>query len=294
MNYPAEEPCQADISYSFRDRRVTQMRPVVTGLYRQQLKTRQAGRALTVGHWMLEAYPVEAGAIEYHHGGRPCRRPRAANTIHLYRPGFVMREDTRNAAQPFREICFRFRGADICGLDAPAAAAGGCACFHDRQRQAITLMNEAADACLARGEKSFWIVQALFHRCLDLLTGAGAPVAPGTWRLESDASPEELFIEKTEAYMRRNIAGRIRNRDIAAFLNISESGFNHRFRQLTGAPPNARLLEMRIELARNMLRKGARLREIAAATGFRHECHLSRTFKRLTGLSPRDLQHGRK
>lgn len=51
---------------------------------------------------------------------------------------------------------------------------------------------------------------------------------------------------------------------------------------------NARL-RMRIEFAKTLLLKGQTLKAIAAETGFCDPFHLSKTFKQVTGHSPRQF-----
>lgn len=79
----------------------------------------------------------------------------------------------------------------------------------------------------------------------------------------------------------------IRLHDLAAQLGLSETYFSHAFKASTGIPPSRWQMEARIRKIKELLGEGrATLAEIAASTGFSDQAHLTRTFKRLVGLTP--------
>jgi AraC family transcriptional regulator len=58
-------------------------------------------------------------------------------------------------------------------------------------------------------------------------------------------------------------------------------------RQLT---PHQYVIQQRVERANQLLQKGElSLAEIALACGFAHQGHLNRHFKRLTGVTPKEI-----
>jgi AraC-like DNA-binding protein len=77
-------------------------------------------------------------------------------------------------------------------------------------------------------------------------------------------------------------------------MKVSESSLNHRFKNDTGISPIARLIEIRMEFAKSLLLKGEKLTTIADMTGFHDEYHLSKTFKKQIGLSPRAFKNKQK
>lgn len=79
----------------------------------------------------------------------------------------------------------------------------------------------------------------------------------------------------------------IRLHDLASLLGLSETYFSHAFKASTGVPPLRWQMETRIGKVKELLaRDGASLTEIAAITGFSDQAHLTRSFKRLVGVTP--------
>jgi AraC-like DNA-binding protein len=76
-------------------------------------------------------------------------------------------------------------------------------------------------------------------------------------------------------------------RDVAARLGLSRSRFEHLFRDETGRAFRTALREVRLLLARNLLRDPSlRIKEVACTCGYRSVPSFSREFKRRFGRSP--------
>ncbi|AKM44416.1 helix-turn-helix domain-containing protein [Burkholderia contaminans] len=76
--------------------------------------------------------------------------------------------------------------------------------------------------------------------------------------------------------------------DVASACGLSRSYFVKAFHQTTGLPPHRWLIVQRVERAKEwMLDPSLPLSTIADACGFADQSHFSRTFTRLTGVSPR-------
>ncbi len=75
---------------------------------------------------------------------------------------------------------------------------------------------------------------------------------------------------------------------LAGVAGFSPSHFTSLFRRATGLAPHQFLMERRVERARVLL-SGTRLpiSEVAVLAGFADQSHLTRTFKRLAGVTPR-------
>ncbi len=75
--------------------------------------------------------------------------------------------------------------------------------------------------------------------------------------------------------------------DMAARVGVSESQLLRAFRQTTGETPHAYLVRLRLEAARDLLRRSrASLAAVAAEVGFADQSHMTRLFRRRYGLTP--------
>jgi AraC family transcriptional regulator len=86
--------------------------------------------------------------------------------------------------------------------------------------------------------------------------------------------------------------------DIAAAAHLSPSQLTRLIKQTLGVSPYQHVIQVRVNNARHLLSAGSgrrSLAEIASAVGFADQSHLTRHFKRLTGVTPRrfrESSHG--
>lgn len=73
---------------------------------------------------------------------------------------------------------------------------------------------------------------------------------------------------------------------LAVALGLSPEQFARRFKRTTGRSPYQFVIDERLDLAREMLLRGAPIAEIAVQTGFTHQEHLTRMFGRRFGVTP--------
>ena len=92
------------------------------------------------------------------------------------------------------------------------------------------------------------------------------------------------------SFIAENLGERFTLDDLARQAGVSRFHFARLFRVSTGDSPMAYLLKSRIERAKQMLLQDDRpVCEIAAALGFCDQSHLTRTFRRMTGQTPREF-----
>jgi AraC-like DNA-binding protein len=81
--------------------------------------------------------------------------------------------------------------------------------------------------------------------------------------------------------------------DLAGTVGLSRFQLYRQFRDRYGVPPSAYLRQVRLREARRRLAAGAAIAEVAFATGFADQSHLTRWFRRTYGITPRVYQRGR-
>ncbi len=75
--------------------------------------------------------------------------------------------------------------------------------------------------------------------------------------------------------------------ELAAVCNLSPSHFARRFKATTGLPPHQYLIAVRVNRAKRLLAThGQAIVDIAYACGFTHQEHMTRIFRRQTGMTP--------
>jgi len=84
----------------------------------------------------------------------------------------------------------------------------------------------------------------------------------------------------------------VRLADLARALHLSPSSLSHRYRTAAGESPMQSLKRLRILRAKVLLLKGHSLADVAEQLGFYDQVHLSVTFKKSEGVSPRAFLNG--
>jgi len=87
-------------------------------------------------------------------------------------------------------------------------------------------------------------------------------------------------------YLEANFAKTVTLTQLAAISGVSPFHLSRLFRSRYGLPPYMYLELVRVNRAREMLRRGEPISRIAFATGFSDQSHLTRRFKRVVGVPP--------
>ena len=78
--------------------------------------------------------------------------------------------------------------------------------------------------------------------------------------------------------------------EMASAMQMAPASFSRLFKSFFGLSPWRFALERRLGLAKKLLDEGLKLDEIAFRLGFSDAFHLSKTFKRMNGLSPSEYR----
>lgn len=96
-----------------------------------------------------------------------------------------------------------------------------------------------------------------------------------------------LRLGEAVAYLEQRYNQSLTLAELASVAHMSANTLLRAFRKATGFSPLAYQMQLRIQQARQMLlRTGASIGEIAAATGFADSNYFTRQFRKLTGMSP--------
>ncbi|MFZ2655335.1 MAG: helix-turn-helix transcriptional regulator [Victivallales bacterium] len=261
---------------------------IISAILNFQDTTRLSG-ILRKKEWVLDYTVDDCGLCLAGHHNRKWL-PRTSGIAHLYAPGTPYREDTRGLDAPIESRYIIFTGGELTGLDKFTGNKDGFARFHDPENLLGVLLYNIASSKQGT-ERSFWETQSIFYSIIELLHKHTAKMTAteNSWAISSDKvrTEDEIFIEKVESFMSKNLSSYVELKNIARFLNVSPSTLSHKYRKLTGRSPLDSLLNMRINEAKTLLLRGEKLKAIAEKTGFYDEFHFSKTFRKRTGLPPR-------
>ncbi len=96
------------------------------------------------------------------------------------------------------------------------------------------------------------------------------------------------------AYIAGHLGERMRIPELAKIAGVESTYFTRLFRNCYGMPPIKYILQLRVDAAQQLLwQTDQTVGEIADTLGFSDSFHLSKSFKRLTGLTPTEFRRRR-
>ncbi|AOJ06651.1 helix-turn-helix domain-containing protein [Burkholderia mayonis] len=134
---------------------------------------------------------------------------------------------------------------------------------------------------LADAERKADLSAALFDL---LMTHGVAECAPTPIAADADACAE------LQASMSRQDLPKADVDALARRWGMHRTTLSKQFARRYGLPPDAWLRNWRVAKAKALMRDGMSLAEVAAATGFADQAHLTRVFKRIHGAPPGALR----
>jgi AraC family transcriptional regulator len=101
-------------------------------------------------------------------------------------------------------------------------------------------------------------------------------------------------LQKVIEYIHEYLDQNLKLVDLSEIAQISPYHFLRLFKKSMGVTPHRYILQCRIDLAKSLLQHSElNIAEIAVRTGFCDQSHLTRAFKRLVGVTPKQLLQNR-
>jgi AraC-like DNA-binding protein len=229
-------------------------------------------------------------------GGTYCRVKscdwveRKAGSVHLYSPGTRYWEKSLSKDQTGYSSFITFYGGKCLDLEKYVNKSNGFCCFIDKYGKLEKILTETAAKAGLKGEKSYWFVMSKLYEIVEVLHSSKETVDVSERIIDAnnsdDVNRDEVFVQSLREYLQKHINENIGINQLAKHLNVSISTVSHKYRILTGETPGQTLSKLRISAIKNLLLKGEPLKTIAEQTGFYDEFHLSKAFKKSTGISP--------
>ncbi len=238
-------------------------------------------------YWALDMSWGDAGLYRIGSSRTPWQL-REAGVAHLYPPGTIYWEDYRSLGRPVHAAYICFQHGEMAGLARFQGNPLHYARFTDQTGRLAELLHRSAEVGRQYGESGFWRAQSLFCLILDLLLDAETREGL-TWNIRGSKSGprEDPFVLGVQAYLEAHLERKVLLAELAEQVHTSISTLSHRYQALTGETPLRTHMRLRMNRAKQLLVVGTPLKSIAEQLGFTDIQHLSNSFKRVNGVSPR-------
>jgi AraC-like DNA-binding protein len=117
---------------------------------------------------------------------------------------------------------------------------------------------------------------AHFSRC-ELITSPRRPPTP---------APSAKVLEQVRERLHERQGASLNLMQVAQEVGLSQFQLLRGFKRRYGAPPHSYEIYVRVQRAKQLLRRGSSIADAAAATDFVDQSHLTRHFRRIWGITP--------
>ncbi len=245
-------------------------------------------------YWSICYTYAHAGHYLPEHSDTWLERP--GNLIQIFPSSFVHKADYKSA-NPIPRAVIQFDGGEKIGLERLINKSIGHARINDVNIVFGNILRKIGDIAISDEVKGFWKAQQYFCQCIDLLLNSvkNAECEDRTLFIEQNKMTKEIKLkEEVNNYIRKNYMNNITLTDIAKNLYISLSKLTHTYSNIAGGSPIQALLDYRISISKQMILEGYSLQQITDACGFCDSCHFAKTFKKHTGMTPKNYKDSQK
>ncbi|MBD0336570.1 MAG: AraC family transcriptional regulator [Cyanobacteria bacterium Co-bin13] len=134
---------------------------------------------------------------------------------------------------------------------------------------------EQSPCQLERESGFWWMVAQLIQRHGELRSHSPTPPAANG-----------RLVSQLQIYLQEHHSENIALEHLAQIADLPPLKLLRLFRRVTGLPPHAYLIQVRVHEAKRRLATGQPIAAVAVETGFADQSHLHRHFKRLVGVTP--------
>lgn len=233
---------------------------------------RHAHEAIAIG-------VIDEGVGEFQCGGATHRAP--AGSVVLIAPGEVH----TGCAGGATSLSYRmlYPPLSLLGRLTEAPVPGALPRFAERTAVDVALASRVRDVHRALQGPSAGLDEEL--DLLSLLEDV--LVRYGSWRRAEAPSPRDARLTaRLREYLHAHLERRVSLSELARLADRHPAHLVRLFSRVVGLPPHAYLKQIRIQRAKDLLRAGQKLSQVAASSGFADQSHLTRAFKQLVGTTP--------
>jgi AraC-like DNA-binding protein len=108
----------------------------------------------------------------------------------------------------------------------------------------------------------------------------------------SAVGQEHKAVRVAKNFLEAQPAREVLLEDLAKLTSLSPFHLLRVFKRDLGVSPHAYQIQQRVRLAKQFLREGKRIAEVALLTGFHDQSHMGLHFKRLVGVTPMQFVKG--